>query len=141
MEREIYIERFTRQELSLLLVKEDQILFQSRRSGLAPLIEAIEEQDKERLVGSYVFDKIVGKAAALLISYFKGTWVYTITLSQAAKAVLEGFNVTYEAENIVEKISAAGTTSQCPFEKAVANIEEPKTAYKLLRQKIHSQNS
>lgn len=129
---------FQQQDLTFMLVKDQEILFESKRSGLAPLIELIEEHRSEELSDSYVFDKVVGKAAALLICLIQAKWVFTTTLSHSAREVLNGNKIPYEVEHIVDKITPPGEKSQCPFEKAVANIMDPQTAYEVIKTKLEA---
>ncbi|RLG23324.1 hypothetical protein DRN85_09585, partial [Methanosarcinales archaeon] len=46
--------------VNLYIFKEDRLLYRSARSGIAPLIEAVESFGVKKLSGSTVVDKIVG---------------------------------------------------------------------------------
>lgn len=127
---------FQQRDLTFMVVKDDNIVFESEKSRLTPIIELIEDHSKENLAGSFVFDNVVGKAAALLISFIQAKWVFTTTLSRSAKKVLEVNNIPYEVELVVEKITPPGEKSHCPFEKAVADIMDPHTAYEVIKAKL-----
>lgn len=129
-----YVSKFTQEELSLLLVKRGKILFKSKKSGLKPLIAAIDTKGRASLTRVNVFDKAVGKAVALIISYLQGEWVYTPLLSQSGKETLERFEIPYKAGQIVERLSEVGSDAQCPFEKAVKDIKDPATGYQAIRE-------
>lgn len=123
-----------REGLSLLIVKEGEIIFQSSDHGLKPLLEAASSpQLAPAIEGSTVIDKVVGKAGALLICYFQGKRVYARTLSRLAAKLLERNGVDFEAEEVVEAIGGG-----CPFEQAVLEIDDPEEAFMRLREIVHS---
>jgi len=93
------------------------------------------------LVGTTVIDKIVGKAAALLICYFKAKEVYTKLLSKSAIEVLEKHGIGYKSEIVVENIRKRDGTDICPFEKIVLEIEDPKEGYEKLGRELTQQRN
>ena len=58
----------------------------TKEGGAAPLLQAIEEIGRDDLAGSIVADKVVGKAAALLMAYFAAGEVYAGILSGESPA-------------------------------------------------------
>lgn len=129
---------FKQQNLTAMVVKDEEIIFESKKAGVSPLVELIEEHSSEDISDSYVFDKVIGKAAALLICFFEGKWVFTTILSRSARDVLKKNKIPYEVEQIVEKIIPPGEKTQCPFEKAVSNIRDPQVAYEVIKTKLNS---
>ena len=90
--------------LNLVILKEGEVLYSSREEGLVSLIDAIDNVGLMMLVNSTVVDKVVGKASALLISYFKAKEIYAQLLSKRAIAVLERYRIPYFSEKIVSEI-------------------------------------
>lgn len=136
-----YINKLNREGLNLLIIKDDKRLYASKKDGMAPLLEAINLLGLQTLAGTTVIDKIVGKAAALLISYFKAKDVYTKLLSRSAIEVLEKHGIRYTSEKVVENIRKRDDTDICPFEKMVLEIEDPKEGYEKLNRELTRQRN
>ncbi len=127
------INKLDKEELNLLILKDGEIIYSSREDGMAPLLEAIDQLGLEKLVDSTVVDKIVGKAAALLIAYFKAKEVYTKLLSRSAIKALKAHGINYEAERVIDHIRDKENKDICPFERMVLKIEDPQEGYKKIK--------
>ena len=73
-----------------------------------------------------VEDKIVGKAAALLLVRLGIRGVKAGVLSELAKAVLERCGVRFSFTTIVERID-------CRTEMLLADVEDPEQAYRIVK--------
>jgi len=124
------------QGLSLLILKGGEALYSSMEGGMLPLLEAIDQLGLEALADSTVVDRIVGGAAALLISYFKAKEIYTKLLSIRAMEILEKNGIAYEAERVVNIIRNRDDTDMCPFEKMVLTIDSPEEGYRKLKNEL-----
>jgi len=129
---EIAKEVLHKKNLTLAIVKESKVLFESRAHGVSAFLDALEKFGFKMKAAS-VADKVVGKAIALLCIHAGIQAVYALNLSLKAKQVLERNAVHLEWEIIVDKILNASRTDICPFEKAVIKIDNPKEAYKKLK--------
>lgn len=118
--------------LSLRVLDRDVPLFESDGGGMKPLLAAIRLLGRSRLRGTIVVDKIVGKAAALLMAYFRPRQVYCGTLSQRAEGILTRYGIPYHAEQTVPEICRPGSDDLCPFERAVLDVENPLEGYRRL---------
>jgi len=103
---------------------------------MLPLLEAIDQLGPRALADSTVVDRIVGRAAALLISYFKAKEVYTRLLSRRAIEILENHGIAYAAERVVNVIRNKDDTDICPFEKMVLRIDNPEEGYRKLKNEL-----
>jgi len=130
------IKKLDKEELNLLILKDGEIIYSSKQDGMAPLLEAIDQLGLEKLLNSTVVDKIVGKAAALLITYFKAEEVYTKLLSRSAIEVLKKYGISYAAEKVIDYIRNKEDKDICPFEKMVLKIEDPKEGYKKIKNEL-----
>ena len=119
-------------QLTLSVVKEGRVIFESKTHGVSGFMEAIEEF-RGRLDGASVADRVVGKAIALLCVYAKARAVYAATISNAAKALLEESSVYLEWDSLVENILSADKLKTCPFEQLVDRITDPADAYRKLK--------
>ncbi len=123
--------RLTEAGLTLVVVKDRKVIFESRRRGVSSFLEAVDRLG-DRLEDASVADKVVGRAVALLCIYSHVVLVYGDILSLAAKAFLEENNVHVESGVIVDDILNADKTGFCPFERLVIEIRDPEVAYRKL---------
>ncbi|MGQ9641529.1 MAG: DUF1893 domain-containing protein [Candidatus Bathycorpusculaceae bacterium] len=129
---EIAKNRLKEGNLTLSIVKNGKVLFETASHGVSGFLEAVEKCG-DRLEKASVADMIVGKAIALLCLYAKVRALYAVMLSKKAKAVLEENSIYHSWENVVENILGADRESVCPFEKLADEISNPKEAYEKLR--------
>jgi hypothetical protein len=118
--------------LSLSIVKGRCVIFESKTHGVLGFMQAV-EKFKDRLSGASVADRVVGKAIALLCVYVNVKAVYAMTISRAAKALLEGNAVYLQWDTLVENILDADKSKTCPFEQLVERITDPSDAYRKLK--------
>lgn len=101
-------------------------------SGIKRLLVLTSESESV-LDGADVADKIVGKAAALLMVKGGVKNVYAEVLSKSAVAVFERYGVPYSFGTLTDRIINRRGDDTCPMEKTVACIDEPEAAYPALR--------
>ena len=71
-------------------------------------------------------DKIIGKAAALLIHRMGFHTVKAGVLSRLGEAVLQRHGIVYSYEQLVDRI-------HCQTEELLATVEDPEEAYQLVK--------
>lgn len=103
-------------------------IFTSMANWLHPLFEledflAAHPIEPEHLL---LQDKIIGKAAALLIHRLGFRRIEAGLLSRLGEAVLLGHGIAYSYEQLVDRI-------HCQTEALLAKVEEPEVAYELLK--------
>ncbi len=131
-----YLEELERTGLSLLIYSGDKIIFSSASVGMRPLLEAIDALGVESLSGIIVADKVVGRAAALLIVYMGAVEVHAGVVSKTAADVLMSHGMKYYFGREVESIKSRDGVIICPFERLVQEISDPQEAYKRIRAKM-----
>lgn len=119
--------------LTLVIVKNGRIIFQSNLHGIISFLKAVEELSHE-LTDSSIADRIVGKAAALLCAYSRVKEVFASTLSLEGKKTLEKNGIAYQFDSLVPKILDRTGKKMCPFERFSLKIENPKEAYFRLKE-------
>jgi len=124
--------RLKEEDLTLVIVKEGKVIFETRSQGVSGFLLAIEKFGKG-LVASSVADKIVGAAAAMLCAHSKVASVFADTISEEGMKVLGNNNIFYEFESRVPNILNYDKTDICPFEKLAAGSGDPKEAYDKLK--------
>ncbi len=112
---------------SLLVYQKGKISFQDEH-GIQPLLIQIK---KKGLKNSIAIDKVIGKAAALLMVYGKVKQVHTNIIAKDAMIVFDRYNIKYSYNEIVDYIQNAKKDGLCPMEQKVVNIDAPKKAYKI----------
>jgi hypothetical protein len=115
-------------EATLRVYHQDREIFSSVGKWLHPLFEfegflrtCPYQPESLRLE-----DKIVGKAAALLLVRLGIRQVKAGVLSKLGRGVLEHHHVKYAAEQIVERID-------CQTEVLLSEVEDPQQAYDLVK--------
>jgi hypothetical protein len=110
---------------SLALVDENKITFFSEGHGLKPLWACLEKY--RQVKGKFIlFDKVMGLAAAKLVSY-SGiiSALKTLLISQSAKKYLKENHIKIEAKTTVANILIKDRRSICPGEIITLNTDEP----------------
>ncbi len=101
---------------TLRVYKGDSLVFNSAKDGLLPLLEYV-----RTLAGNYnnvvVFDKIMGRAAALLCVKSSSRAVFSPLGSKLASEVFEQYGIEYHLEQVVPFITTADGKDMCPMEK------------------------
>ena len=114
-------------EATLRVHYDDRQVFSSTGKWLHPLFELEEFLSTNSFppAGVLVEDKIVGKAAALLLVRIGIRQVKAGVLSKLAKGVLERYGVRFSSSTIVERID-------CQTESLLADVEDPEQAYRII---------
>lgn len=111
---------------SIVIVKDQAVIYKSKDSGIKPLLFAY-QNNLEDLEGATVADKVIGKAAALLLAEAKISELYAELISEPALELLERaeIDVTYGLK--VTNILNRDQTDLCLMEKLAKdeNMAEP----------------
>lgn len=107
----------------------------SEKRGTAPIMELLSE-NKELLSGAYVADKVIGKAAAMLLIEGGISYLHAEVISEHATECLQKYNIEFEYQNLVPYIVNRTGDGMCPMEETVLNVTDTKIAYNLLQEKI-----
>ena len=118
----------TAQAPTLIVLHEGTPIFTSHGNWLYPLLEL------EAYLAEHAFqpenlilqDKIIGKAAALLILRMGFHMVKAGVLSRLGEAVLQRHGIVYTYEQLVDRI-------HCQTEELLATVEDPEEAYRLVK--------
>ncbi|MDD2753492.1 MAG: DUF1893 domain-containing protein [Candidatus Portnoybacteria bacterium] len=107
---------FTDKKLAFALIKGGKVIYKSKKQRLAPLIFCLKKH-KAQMRGATVFDKVVGRAAALLLIYGGVKKVMTPLISRGALIVLARGGAKVEYQKIVKCILNKEGDDLCPMEK------------------------
>ncbi len=132
-----YLEELEKTGNSLMIYKDDTLIFKSKLGGIRPHLKAINELG-QRLEGTLMVDKILGRAAAFLMVYSKAAEAITAVLSTPGRLVLERYGVKFSYSEEVPHIKMENGVIYCPFERMVQGIEDPSEAYVAIVEKMNS---
>ena len=119
---------------TIAVVSVDDI-FTSHERGVKPLLHLLKEK-KGFLKGASVADKVIGKAAALLMVLGEIKEVHTLIISEPAIKVFEKHNIPCFYDKKVERIVNRTGDGLCPMETLCINVEEPQEAFEKILEKI-----
>jgi len=118
----------TAQEPTLTVFRNGTPIFTSSSKWLHPLFELEEYLADHAFEPDHLIlqDKIIGKAAALLILRLGFRTVKAGILSRLGEAVLQRYEIAYSYEQLVDRI-------HCQTEELLATVEDPEAAYQLVK--------
>jgi hypothetical protein len=119
-------------QLTLAIVKNNQVLFQTDSHRISGFINAIDTLGMQ-LNGASVADRVAGKALALLCIYAGIGEVYAEVLSKKAQALFQENRVACQWTQLVDNVLDSNKTGVCPFEKAAAGISDPQDSYAVFK--------
>ena len=122
--------------MTFAAVSENEIYISEKR-GVAPILEKI-DSDPDFFKGASVADRVIGKAAAMLLEKYGAAEIYAQVTSEYAIAYLNDKNVGFTYDKRVDHIINRDGTDMCPMEKTVLDIDDADEGEKLIRNKIKS---
>jgi hypothetical protein len=125
---EIAKKRLYDKDLTLVIVKNGGIVFETNSQKISGFVGAI-EMFNAQLNGASVADRVAGKALALLCAYAGIQEVYAELLSRKAKAVLVANEIPFEFKDMIDNVLDVNKKDICPFEKVADSVSTPKDAY------------
>lgn len=123
--------KFAKSKWSLVIYKDNRLVFKSQAKALKPLIRYLKQSSppKSKVM---VFDKYVGRAAALLLSIVKPLKVYTVVISRGGRLALRSSKISFEAKKQVEYFMDVVSDDMCQWEK-LAQKKTPPTFWRLVK--------
>ena len=126
--------RLLKMNLSFVIVNDGVIILETSDHGIRALTKAVLDYN-DKLEGAAIADRVVGKAAMLLIMRAKMNSLYAKTISSSALKLASKASVSIIYDNLVKMIKNRAGNDMCPFEKTVKNVEDPEEALKALSNK------
>lgn len=120
---------------SFVLLKDGCNNTYSNDIGLKPIM-VILRKDKNGLDGGVIADKVIGKAAALMLVLSKARAVHGVVMSQTAIRVLQEHGIAYTYDILVPFIENRTKTGACPLERCVESIDDPIIAFDAIEDTI-----
>ena len=120
---------------STIAVVSNGEVFTSQERGVKPLLHLLSEK-KGFLKGASVADKVIGKAAALLMVLGEIKEVHTMVISEPAIKVFEKYNIPCFYDKKVERIINRTGDGLCPMESLCLDVDNPMDAFTKIKDKI-----
>ena len=114
-----YLRKIKDGKYTLIVIKNDKVIFKSNNSGLKDLLFASE---KNFLENAIIYDKLIGLAAAKIAIFSKAKELHTLLASELAAAFCQSREVPLAAEKIVERIYDSKKKNECYLEKMAQKI-------------------
>ena len=117
------------------VVVNNQTVLTSNLKGIRPWLKWLRECP-ETLEEAMVVDKVVGKAAAMLMVVAKIKKLYTPIISDQALEYLKTQAIEFEYDQTVPYITNMSNDGLCPMEETVLNAIDAEEGYQLLLHKV-----
>ncbi len=124
-------------KISCLIVQSGEIVYEADGRGVSPLMRVLQEQPA-LLKDAAVFDKIIGKAAAMIVVLGGCKSAYGEKMSDAAYDYLCAHKVEAQYGTRIPMIINRAGTGLCPLESSVLEIDDPTLGYARLLETIKS---
>lgn len=110
-------------------------LYLSHAHGIAPILSALRKHPTYFQDG-IVVDAVIGKAAAMLFIRSQVQYVHARVMSEAAKQILEAYQIPYSYDLLTPLIRNRQNSGQCPMEETVKDLVDLEEAYEALQLKV-----
>jgi len=115
---------------SLEVYAGEELIFFSDRNWVYPLLDlerflATGSRPEGELIAC---DKVVGKAAAMIMVHLGVTRVHAVMMSELARDFLAGRRIPFDHENLVPRIL-------CRTEEILKDVEDPAEAHRMIKQR------
>ncbi|WP_352400634.1 DUF1893 domain-containing protein [Anaerotignum sp.] len=107
----------------------------STRKGITPIMELLKVEPKF-LEGASVADKVIGKAAALLLIKGKINNLYAHIISSHGVEVLKKYGIPFQYDKMVPFIINRAKDGMCPMEATVLEEVDAEIAFIQLQDKL-----
>ena len=120
-------------QASCVLMKDGKIIDKTSGIGVKPILGFLES---DSLKGVQVADKVIGKAAAMLLTLGGVTYVHGEIMSKSGQAYLQKNGIDNSHGLLVENIINRDGTDLCPLEKSVVEIDDLQEGYQAIKDTI-----
>jgi hypothetical protein len=131
----VNLRNLEKQKLTLMVVKDGHVFFQSSKPGMEPLVDLL-ESNMNNLVGTTVVARVLGLAAAKLLLWQHVMRIDALAASRPAQDLLRPSGIVVNARVSVHLIHEPGKKVPCRFEKLAVKYDHPEEFYHFLRNEI-----
>ena len=128
-------ERIRAGEHTCIVLQNGKIVYEAEGRGVSPLMR-LYDNDIEKLKNAEVADKIIGKAAAMILHLGGAKAVHGEIMSRSAVEYLSAKGIEHRYGRYVDIISNRTGNGICPIEKSVLETDDPEEGIKLIKETI-----
>jgi len=110
-------------DFKMVVMNNDKMVLTSKDRGIKPIYDAY-TKNLELLNGSFVADRVIGKAAAELLIHGNIKGLYTDLISDIALGVLNDHEISVDFKNKVPYILNREGNDLCPIETISRNSKD-----------------
>jgi len=118
---------------TFVAISADEI-YTSQKRGVAPILDKIDE-NPDFFKGAVIADKVIGKAAAMLLVRYGVSEIFAVLTSEKAIEYIKNKPVKLTYDNKTGYIINRDKTDMCPMEKAVFDTDDEALGEKLIKEK------
>jgi len=120
---------------SLVIIGESGIVYTDDGRGIAPILNLF-DKEKDKLKGVCVVDRVIGKAAAMILVLGGVSVVYGDVMSKVAEKYLVDREIRTSYCSLVDYITGRVEGTNCPIEGSVLDIDDPEEGLVAIRNKL-----
>ena len=117
--------------ITCAVINKNGIVHTEHGRGVSPLLNIFKTQP-DILKNAFVVDKIIGKAAAMILVSGGVSRAYGIVMSEAGREYLEKHGILAGYNECVDIISNRDGTDMCPIEKSVIDTDDYKKGLEII---------
>ena len=114
-------------------IRHGRIIGAAAGRGVGPVLQLYEQG---QLTGSFLVDKVIGKAAAMVMTRGGFAGCHGIIVSKAALQWLQQNHVAVTYDHLTDYIVNRTGDGMCPMEQTVLNLQEDTQVISVLQQKL-----
>ncbi|NPV79611.1 MAG: homoserine kinase [Firmicutes bacterium] len=122
-------------QLGLIFVKDGSVIFESRGSGVKPVLDAFMQIGTD-LEGSSCADKVLGRASGAVLRSAGVDQVFARVAREKALHELQVSGIYAEAGEIVDIVLNRDRSGPCPFELMVGDETDPDRILEMLKERL-----
>jgi hypothetical protein len=123
---------------SLCAADNEVLVYCETGRGISPLLTAIERERSCAHKSMDWGDKLVGRAAGLLLVLVSPRSVFAATMSAGAADVLRVAGIPFTCDILIPDVLNREGTGPCPMEAAVRSVDEPLAALETLERLVQT---
>ncbi len=129
-------DKIKNEQATLIIIKNNEVVCSDSGIGVKPIMKVINE-NPDIIKNAIVIDKVIGKAAAMLLIKFGAIEVHGLLMSKTAIRMFEMHDIKYCYENLVDTIHNKTASGLCPLEDSVKNTDDLQTAFENIKKRIY----
>jgi tripeptide aminopeptidase len=123
---------------SLCAADDETLVYCETGRGINPLLAAVERERSSAHKPLDWGDKLVGRAAGLLLVLTTPRSVFAGTISSGAAEVLHAAGIPFTYDVLIPDVLNREGTGPCPMEAAVRDVVDPAEAFRTLERTVQA---